>query len=47
MWGRRYGALSMIYSGVFAPTVMYAAAALADLCTDIRTLEGIKRKALP
>jgi len=47
-WGLRYGALSTIYRGVFNPTVAYAAAGWADLCTerDFRILKGIQRKAL-
>jgi len=47
-WGLRYGALSTIYKGVFAPTVTYAAAGWADLCTerDLRILKGTQRRAL-
>jgi len=47
-WGLRYGALSTIYRGVFAPTVAYAATGWADLCTerDLRVLKGIQRRAL-
>lgn len=47
-WGLKYRALSTIYRGVFAPTVAYAAAGWADLCTesDIRKLKGTQRKAL-
>lgn len=47
-WGLKHRALSTIYRGVFAPTVAYAAAGWADLCTesDIKKLKGTQRKAL-
>jgi len=40
-WGQRFRALSTIYRAVFAPTLAYAAAGWADLCTesDIRLLK--------
>jgi len=34
MWGLRFCAFSTIYRGVFAPTVAYAVAGWADLCTE-------------
>ncbi|KAL6417402.1 hypothetical protein ACFW04_012773 [Cataglyphis niger] len=44
-WGLRFRALSTIYRGVFAPTVAYAAAGWADLCTesDLRVLKALQR----
>jgi len=47
-WGLRFRALSTIYRGVFAPTVAYAAAGWADLCTesDIRLLKALQRRVL-
>lgn len=47
-WGLRSRALSVIYKGVFVPTVAYAAAGWADLCTegDIRSLRSLHRRAL-
>ncbi|KAL6416642.1 hypothetical protein ACFW04_013282 [Cataglyphis niger] len=41
-------ALSTIYRGVFAPTVAYAAAGWADLCTesDVRILKALQRQVL-
>lgn len=47
-WGLRFRTLSTIYKGVFGPTVAYAAAGWADLCTerDIKILQGVQRKAL-
>jgi len=42
-WGLRFRALSTLYRGVFAPTVVYAAAGWADLCTesDFRFLKSM------
>lgn len=47
-WGLRHKALSLIYRGVFVPTVAYAAAGWSDLCTpaDIKTLRSAQRLAL-
>lgn len=47
-WGLRYGSLEIIHKGVFAPTITYAAAGWADLCTqnDLDTLNGAQRQAL-
>lgn len=47
-WGLRFGALSAIYRGVFAPTVAYAAAGWADLCAggDLGVLRSLQRRVL-
>lgn len=47
-WGLRFRTLSTVYRGVFAPTVAYAAAGWADLCTesDIRILRTLQRRVL-
>lgn len=47
-WGLRNRALSTIYKGIFAPTVIYAAACWMDLCTeaDINILKALQRRVL-
>lgn len=47
-WGLRFRALTAICRGVFAPTVAYAAAGWADLCTvgDLGILKALQRRVL-
>lgn len=47
-WGLRFKSLSLFYGGVFVPTVTYAAAGWADLCTrsDVNVLRALQRRTL-
>ena len=47
-WGLRFGALNVLYSGVFLPMVTYAAKGWYHLCTaqDLKVLKSMQRLAL-
>ena len=47
-WGLRFGALNVLYRGVFLPTVTYAAKGWYHLCTaqDLKVLRSMQRLAL-